>query len=38
MNKIGLIRGGQMLDPVATTDIRVLTGTLGVIVIFLALG
>ncbi len=37
-SKVGMQNGGQMLDPVAATTIRVLAGTLGVIVIFFVLG
>jgi drug/metabolite transporter (DMT)-like permease len=37
-SKVGMQSGGHMLDPVAATYIRVIAGTLGVIVIFFALG
>jgi len=33
-----MLSGGVMLDPIAATTIRVLAGTLGVIVIFFILG
>jgi drug/metabolite transporter (DMT)-like permease len=38
LSKVGMISGGEMLDPVAATYIRVIAGTLGVIVIFFILG
>lgn len=38
LSKVGMLSGGEMLDPVSATTIRVLAGTLGVIVIFFALG
>ena len=37
-SKMGMQSGGHMLDPVAATYIRVIAGTLGVIVIFFILG
>ena len=37
-SKVGMLSDGRMLDPVSATTIRVLAGTLGVIVIFFALG
>jgi drug/metabolite transporter (DMT)-like permease len=37
-SKVGMQSGGAMLDPIAATTIRVLAGTLGVIVILFALG
>lgn len=37
-SKVGMMSGGGMLDPVSATTIRVLAGTLGVVVIFFALG
>ena len=37
-SKVGMQSGDAMLDPIAATTIRVLAGTLGVIVIFFALG
>ena len=37
-SKVGMMSGGDMLDPISATTIRVLAGTLGVIVIFFALG
>ncbi len=38
LSKVGMLSGGEMLDPVAATYIRVIAGTLGVIVIFFILG
>jgi len=38
LSKVGMMSGGEMLDPVAATTIRVLAGTSGVIVIFFILG
>jgi len=38
LSKVGMLSGGHMLDPVAATYIRVIAGTLGVIVIFFMLG
>lgn len=38
LSKVGMLSGGEMLDPVAATTIRVLAGILGVIVIFFILG
>jgi len=37
-SKVGMLSNGQMLDPVSATYIRVLGGTLGVIVVFSVLG
>ena len=37
-SKVGMLSGGQMLDPIAATYIRVIAGTLGAIVIFFILG
>ena len=38
LSKVGMQTSGGMLDPVASTYIRVIAGTLGVIVIFFILG
>ena len=38
LSKVGMLSDGHMLDPVAATTIRVIAGTLGVIVIFFVLG
>ncbi len=38
LSKVGMQSGGQMLDPVSATHIRVIGGTLGVIVVFFCLG
>lgn len=37
-SKVGMLSDGHMLDPVSATYIRVLGGTIGVIVVFSALG
>lgn len=38
LSKLGMLNGDVMLDPVSATYIRVLAGTLGVIVVFFILG